>query len=260
MEEKAREWNSDITITNTTEDWAGLGLAGPRSRDILSKLTDTDLSNESFPFLHHRHMTVAGIPVRCLRISYTGELGWEMYIPRKQVKTVYDALLEAGEEFGVGDFGTYALNSMRLEKGFRMWGNEMTTDNNPLEAGLGFFVKMKKEANFIGKEGLQKIKDAGLKRHLVFLFVDADDVDAEGNETIWHEDKVVGMTTSGSYGYTVNKSIAMAYVPPELKAPGTQLEVELLGKRCLATVQKGAPVMIESMRNRPQAKAQQVQA
>jgi len=149
---------------------------------------------------------------------------------------------------GVGDFGTIALNSLRLEKGFRGWGAEMSIDQNPYEAGLGFFVKTKKMADFVGKDALIALKEAGSPRTLVFLYVDVDDVDPEGNESIWHDGKVVGMTTSGSYGNTVKQSMAFAYVPNALAAPGTQVQVELLGKKHVATVQTGAPIMIESAR------------
>ncbi|XP_013400474.1 dimethylglycine dehydrogenase, mitochondrial isoform X1 [Lingula anatina] len=254
MEEQKITGNYDVELINVTDSMAALSLAGPLSRDILSKLTTEDISHEGFPFLTYRQMEVAGVPVRAMRISYTGELGWEFYHARQDTLKLYQALLAAGEEFGVGDFGTYALNSLRLEKGFRMWGAEMTVDNNPLEAGLGFFVKLKKPADFIGKQALQKIKQEGLRRTLVFLTVDTEDVDPEGNETLWYNGKVVGNTTSGTYGYEVKKSIAMAYVPLELSVPGTQVLVEMLGQKWNATVLKEPPVKIEPMRKREQEK------
>ncbi|XP_064618508.1 dimethylglycine dehydrogenase, mitochondrial-like [Lineus longissimus] len=250
VEEKAAEWNCDVSISNVTEDVACLGIAGPKSRDILSKLTTADMSNGAFKFLNTKSIDLAGISVNAMRISYTGELGWELYHKPSDTLKLYEALENAGQEFGIGDFGTYALNSMRIEKGFRGWGAEMTVDLNPFEAGLDFFIKMKKPTNFIGKEALQKIKATGLEKKLVMMKVDISDVDPEGNETVWYQDKVVGMTTSGGYGYQVKESLAMAYVPLELAQAGCQVYVELLGNKRLATVLPDAPVQIESARNK----------
>lgn len=130
----------------------------------------------------------------------------------------------------------------------------MNIDTNPIEAGLGFFIKPDKTADFIGKAAVKEIVKEKPKRHLVYLTVNTSDVDPEGNETVWHNDKVVGNTTSGAYGYTIQESVAFAYVPPELSSPGQQLQVELLGNRCMATVLKQAPIKIEAVRNRPKRK------
>ncbi|XP_019615796.1 PREDICTED: dimethylglycine dehydrogenase, mitochondrial-like, partial [Branchiostoma belcheri] len=169
-----------------------------------------------------------------------GELGWELYHAREDTARLYEALMSAGQEFGLGDFGTYAMGSLRLEKGFRGWGAEMTVDNNPLEAGLGSFIKMSKPADFIGKAALQQLQQEGLTRKLVCLTVEVeeDGPDAEGNETIWHQGEVVGFTTSGAYGYRVQESLAYAYVPLHLAQPGTVVQVELLGSRRPARVQQ----------------------
>ncbi|ELU05418.1 hypothetical protein CAPTEDRAFT_159052 [Capitella teleta] len=250
MEEQQAAGDYDVTLTNVTEDWGVLGLAGPKSREILQKLTETNLDDSQFPFLHARNMTVGDTSVLGIRISYTGELGWELYMRSEDISKVYDALFEVGARSGLGNFGTLAMGSMRMEKGFRAWGSDMNMDTNPLEAGLGFFVKHKKEANFIGKEAIKKLKIKGLERTLVFLNVKAKDVDPEGNESIWHNDLVVGNTTSGGYGYTTQKSIAYAYVPPHLAEPGTEVYVELLGKKRKARVQKAPPLLIEPARNK----------
>ncbi|XP_077988921.1 dimethylglycine dehydrogenase, mitochondrial-like [Glandiceps talaboti] len=257
FEEKIFEGNFDVKITNMTEKKACLGIAGPRSREILQQLTDVDLNHAAFLPMENRYLTVGGVPVLAIRISYTGELGYEMYHDREHTGKLYETLLAAGEPYGMGDFGTYALNSMRLEKGFRLWGSEMITDNNPLEAGLDFFIKLKKKTDFIGKEALLKLKEEGLRRKLVLLSIDTDDVDAEGNETIWLDGKVVGNTTSGGYSYNTNQSVSYAYLPMDLTALGSQVQVELLGKHYTGTVIQEPLLLTEAVRTRRMLKKQQ---
>jgi len=249
MEERNFEWNYDVEIKNVTDDLAVLSVAGPLSREVLSKVTDVDLSDDAYPFLSMKSIQIAGVDVDALRISYTGELGWEIYIPKDRMSDVYNSLIEAGKPLGVGDFGTLAMNAMRLEHGFRGWGAEMTTDSHPYEAGLGFFVKPNKEADFVGKEAVKAIKAQGWERQLVFMNVESD-VDPEGNHAIWYDGKVVGMTTSGAYGYIVGSSIAFGYVPIELAVPGSTVHVEMLGKMYPSIVQKSAPILVESVRAR----------
>ncbi|XP_064474699.1 dimethylglycine dehydrogenase, mitochondrial-like isoform X2 [Ornithodoros turicata] len=241
---------SDVTIQNVTDDIAALGIAGPHSANVLSQLTNVPLDDKTFPFLHARKMSIAEVPVTALRISYTGELGWELYHDRKDTSKLYNALLEAGAPFHIGDFGTYALNSLRIEKGFRLWGADMTVDTNPFEAGLASFVKLKKEAEFIGKQSLKQILQEGPRRTLVHAAVDADDIDPEGNETVWCCNKAVGYTTSGSFGVQSQASLAMAYLPWYLATPGTQIQVELLGQLRDATVLRGPPVPVQVMRRK----------
>lgn len=254
LNEYARQY-SDVTISNITDDYGTLGISGPFSRDVLSKLTDTDMSQEKFKFLTVKDMKIAGIPVKALRLSYTGELGWEIYCKMDQLALLYDALMLAGEEYGIGDFGTYAMTSLRVEKGFRGWGSEMNMDTNPFEAGLGFFIKLNKPSDFVGKEALKKINEDGLTRKVVCLTVDTSDVDPEGDETVWYNGKVVGCTTSGCYGWQVKKSVAYAYLALELCEKGTEVEVELLGERCLARVENDPLVDIEVVRHRKATKA-----
>ncbi|KAJ8286966.1 hypothetical protein GJAV_G00045430 [Gymnothorax javanicus] len=245
----------DVDITNVTEEIGVLGVAGPKSRDVLQKLTDEDLSNDAFKFLHCKSIKLAGVSLRAIRISYTGELGWELYIDNKDMAAVYQAIMEAGQNEGIDNFGTYAMSSLRLEKGFRGWGAEMNCDTNPLEAGLDYFIKLNKPADFIGKKALQEIKASGLKRKLAYLAVDTDDIDPEGNETIWHEGKVVGNTTSGAYSYTKQQSLAFGYLPLELHNIGQKVEVELVGKKYSAVVIEEPLVLTEPTRNRLQKKA-----
>jgi len=232
-------------VLNVTDDWGCLGIAGPLSRDILSPLVDDDLSDNAFPFLHCRRMTVAGVPARVVRISYTGELGWEMYAPSDRLGDIYDALVRSGQ---AGDFGAFALNSLRIEKGFRSWGSDMSADTDPFEAGLGGFVRLDKATEFVGRDAVRRIRAEGARRQLVMLTVDSDDVDAVGNESVWYGDRVVGHTTSGAFGATVNRSLALAYVPIELTSPGTEVSVELVSNRYRAVVEKEAPVKVEAVR------------
>ncbi|XP_077555490.1 dimethylglycine dehydrogenase, mitochondrial-like [Haemaphysalis longicornis] len=252
MDEHLELWQvTDVEIRNVTDSVAALGIAGPHSASVLGTLTSASLDDEKFPFLHAREITICDIPVTALRVSYTGELGWEMYHDRKHTATLYNELLRSGQQYGIKDFGTYALNSLRIEKGFRLWGADMTVDTNPFEAGLDPFIKMKKPADFVGKTALQQILREGLTRKLVHLFVNAPEVDPEGNESVWCYDKVVGYTTSGSYGVQAQQSLAMAYVPFYLAVPGTQVNVELLGKLCPATVLPSAPIPVQVKRRKP---------
>ncbi|KAL7854244.1 hypothetical protein AOLI_G00210880 [Acnodon oligacanthus] len=193
--------------------------------------------------------------LQAIRISYTGELGWELYVDMPKMAEVYQAIMEAGQEEGIDNFGTYAMASLRLEKGFRGWGAEMNCDTNPLEAGLDYFIKLNKPADFIGKKALQEIKAQGLARKLAYLTLDTDNIDPEGNETIWHEGKVVGNTTSGAYSYSTQQSLAFGYLPVQLVTVGQKLEVELLGRKYPATVVQEPLVLTEPTRTRLQKKA-----
>ncbi|KAM9450975.1 dimethylglycine dehydrogenase, mitochondrial [Clarias gariepinus] len=254
IEREAADGDYEVDITNVTDDIGVLGVAGPNSRKVLQKLTSEDLSDGAFKFLHCKAIQLAGVPLRAIRISYTGELGWELYVDMPKLAEVYQAIMEAGREEGIDNFGTYAMASLRLEKGFRGWGAEMNCDTNPLEAGLDFFVKLNKPVDFIGKKALQEIKDQGLMRKLAYLTVDTDNIDPEGNETIWHNGKVVGNTTSGAYSYSIQQSLAFGYLPVELTSVGQKVEVELLGRKYPATVVQEPLVHTEPTRTRLQKK------
>uniref|UniRef100_A0A8C6UY89 Dimethylglycine dehydrogenase, mitochondrial n=1 Tax=Neogobius melanostomus TaxID=47308 RepID=A0A8C6UY89_9GOBI len=255
IETEAREGGYDVEITNVTNDIGVLGVAGPNSRAVLQKLTNEDMSDTGYKFLQYKTIELAGVSVQAVRISYTGELGWEIYVDQKNMATVYEAIMEAGKDHGIDNFGAYAMNSLRLEKGFRGWGAEMNCDTNPLEAGLNYFIKLNKPADFIGKAALQEIKAKGLKRKLSYISVDTDDIDPEGNETIWLDDKVVGNTTSGAYSYSSQQSLAFAYLPVELTSVGQKVEVELLGRKYPAMVIPEPLVLTEPTRTRLQKKA-----
>lgn len=252
ISEHSCKWNYKINLSNVTDSRSCLGVAGPLSRVLLSKLSPYDLSDANFPFLHARDISVAGVPCQAIRISYTGELGWELYHNANDTLKLYGALKDAGSKMDIGDFGTYAINSLRLEKGFRLWGAEMNCDHNPYEAGLGPFVKINKATDFVGKESLLDIRSRGIQSKLVFLKVDTEDVDPEGNESVWSAGKIVGYTTSGAYGYNVGYSVAFAYLPPFLGVPGSEVHVELLGELRPAEILPKPPLDTESAKkNRP---------
>ncbi|KAJ7335883.1 hypothetical protein JRQ81_013824 [Phrynocephalus forsythii] len=254
IEEEAIRGQYNVEINNVTEEIGVLGIAGPYSRKVLQKLTTEDLSDDAFNFLLCKHLKIADIPVTAVRISYTGELGWELYHKQEDSAALYSVIMEAGQEEGIDNFGTYALNTLRLEKGFRAWGAEMNCDTNPLEAGLKYFIKLNKPADFIGKQALKQIKEKGLERQLVYLTLKTDNVDPEGNESVWYNGKVIGNTTSGCYSYSTQQSLAFAYVPMELSKVGQKLEVELLGKNYPATIIQEPLIMTEPTRTRLQKK------
>jgi dimethylglycine dehydrogenase len=230
-----------VEVKNVTDDWGNLVVTGPRARDLLAKLTDADLANASFPWLSAQQIEIAGVPCRALRVSYVGELGWELHHPMERMSELYDAVCEAGAEYGIADFGVYAVNSLRMEKCYRGIGAEMTNEISPVEADLGRFVSMKK-GDFVGRAAIERIRSEGVTQKLVYLDVAAEDADCMGGEPIYDGDRVVGVTTSGGYGHRTGKSLAFAYVAPEFTSVGTKVEVGILESRRPATVIESEPV------------------
>jgi dimethylglycine dehydrogenase len=224
-----------VTITDITNEWGTLVLAGPRCRDLLNKLTDTDLSNEHFPWLTGKKIEVAGVMLRALRINYVGELGWELHMSIDKLEAVYDAIWAAGEEFGIADFGMYALSSLGKEKAYYSWGVELINEITMIEAGMERFVDFNK-GDFIGRDALLQRQNEKLTWKIAYVEVDVKDSDVRGGEPAFVGNEVIGVTTSGAYGYAVQKSLAFVYVPPEYAAPGTTFDIEILGLRYLATV------------------------
>ena len=202
----------DIELTDITEQWGTLALMGPNSRDVLSKLTGADLSNAGFPFGTCREITVAGVTVRALRVTFVGELGWEIHIPIGITATVYDALMAAGAEYGIANAGYRAIESLRLEKGYRVWSADITPSDSPLEAGLGWAVKLGTDIPFLGRQAAEAIRQRPLTKRLVCFTVDDPDIVLLGRETINRNDIPVGWLTSGGWGYTVESNIGYGYV------------------------------------------------
>ncbi|WP_113447794.1 GcvT family protein [Rhizobium cremeum] len=200
-----------VEMVDVTEDWGTLSLMGPKARDVLAAVTKADVSNAAFPFGHAREIAIAGSTVRALRITYVGELGWELHVPIGAIGEVFDALMAAGEPFGVKPVGYRALESLRLEKGYRAWGSDITPNDTPLEAGLGFAVKLKRNADFLGRSALEAVAGQPLKKRLMG-FTAGPDVVLLGRETILRNGEPVGYLTSGGYGYTLGKAIGYGYV------------------------------------------------
>ncbi len=232
--------DGSVTVENVTMKYGVLAVIGPKSRDLLSRITESDLSNQAFPYYSYQDILVGYSPVKALRVNFAGELGWELHVETQFMRSVYLDIQEAGKEFGLVNCGLRAvLNSMRLEKGYLMAG-DICGEETPLQAGLDFFVKFDK-GDFVGREALLKQKEEGLPSKMVFMTVEADDADAYGDEAIWSGGQVVGRVTSGGYGHRVDKSIAFGFVKPEYAKPGTALEIEILNDRRKATVLE-APV------------------
>jgi dimethylglycine dehydrogenase len=225
-----------VTITDITDSYGVLVLAGPRARDVLSLCTKADLSNAGFRWLTGRETVVAGIKgVRLLRVNYVGELGWELHVPMADMPKVYDALMAAGKTHGIRLFGTYAMNSLRMEKAYRGWGSELTTEVDMFEASMERFIRLDK-VDFVGRSPSIAMQQRGPRMKLVYLEVDNTDSDCVGNEPVYRDDTIVGLTTSGGYGHAVNKSLAFAYVGPQFSAPGNQFEILVFNERRAARI------------------------
>jgi 4-methylaminobutanoate oxidase (formaldehyde-forming) len=215
-----RDWHTlrrairgrDATLVDITEETPTIGVMGPRSRDLLASITTTPLDNESFPFGWSRELTVAGIPVRALRISYVGELGWELYVDRDRAVELFDALVAAGQPYDIRAAGYHALNSLRIECGFRHWGHDITDEDTPLEAGLGFTIDWDKAGGFLGRDALLAKKVEPLTRRLVQFKLEDPDMVAYHDEPIFRDGVMVGRTTSGMYGHTVGACLSMGYL------------------------------------------------
>jgi 4-methylaminobutanoate oxidase (formaldehyde-forming) len=202
---------SGCTLTDVTEDWGTLSLMGPLARDVLARVTDADVSNTAFPFGHAREITIAGAKVRALRVTYVGELGWELHTPLSQTGAVFDALMAAGGT-DIRPVGYRALESLRLEKGYRAWSSDITPNDTPFEAGLGWAVKLKANTPFMGRAALEAAQGKPLtKRFAGFTLTDPDAV-LVGRETILRDGQPVGYLTSGGYGYTIGQSIGYGYI------------------------------------------------
>ena len=222
-----------VTLTDVTDDYGTLVLAGPRAREVMAQCTDADLSRR---WLTGQVATVAGVAgVRLLRVNYVGELGWEMHCPMAEMPKVFAAVMAAGEAHGIRLFGTYAMNSLRIEKAYRGWGSELTSELDMFEGGMERFIKLDKP-DFIGKAASLTRKQNGPRTALAYLAVETTDADCLGNEPVYHDGRLVGLTTSGGYGHAAGQSLAFAYVEPALAAPGTKLSVTLFGETCPAVV------------------------
>jgi 4-methylaminobutanoate oxidase (formaldehyde-forming) len=228
--------DGSVEVRDLTSSRACLGLWGPRARDVLQPLTDEDLSNAVFPYLTARWLTVGEVPCLALRVTYVGELGWELYCPTEYGLRLWDTLWQAGQPYGLVAGGYRAIDSLRLEKGYRVWSSDITPTDNPYEAGLGFAVRLQKPVDFIGKPALRAARSSGIQRRLVPLLLDDAESVALGGEPVSVEGRVQGRVTSGGYGYTLERSIAYAYLPTEHAHPEARVAVEVFGQPVPATV------------------------
>ncbi|MDF3415360.1 FAD-dependent oxidoreductase [Sulfitobacter sp. M57] len=225
-----------LSLTDHTTEFDTLIVTGPKSRALFEALdTDADLAAS---WLSIQPAKVAGKECALARVSFAGELGWEIHAANADMPALYDAVVGVGAK----PFGMFALNSMRIEKGYRAWKGDLSTDYSLLEAGLDRFIKFDKPQDFPGKAALQAEKQAGIKKRFVTLTVDAGAQDAPYMSTVWHQGEVVGETTSGDWGYRIGKSVALGTIRADLAAPGTELEINIFGKMCKATVQPDQPL------------------
>jgi len=235
--------DGSVQLSNITMQRGCFVVAGPRSRDVLAKLTDTPLDNASFPWLTGQVCEVGmATDVYLLRVNFVGSLGWELHFPIEYAHHLFEALFKAGEEFGIGMAGMRAMESLRMEKSYRMWGSDLTRDYTPFEAGLDRFVRMNK-GDFIGKAALEKQLAEGVPHRFVTLEVHGvTDADPLGNEPLSAADgRMVGRATAGCYGHVLRKSLAIGYIKPEFAEVGTELSIEILGERKRATVVVESP-------------------
>jgi len=234
------------TVTDVTGAYAVLGLMGPRSRELLARVSDADLDPIAFPFLTSREIPIGQATARASRVTYVGELGWELYVPVEQAGLVYDELAEAGRDLGLRDAGYYALDSLRMEKAYRAWGREVTIDDTPWEAGLGFAVRLDKPAPFVGREALLEQRERILTKRLVTFVLDDAAALPWGDEPILRDGRVVGSVTSAAFGHTLGRAVAMGYVRDpggvdEAYVAGGRFELDVAGDRIPARAGLAAP-------------------
>jgi glycine cleavage system aminomethyltransferase T/glycine/D-amino acid oxidase-like deaminating enzyme len=227
----AGDW---VQVRDTTGGTCCIGLWGPLAREVVGAVSSDDFSNDGLKYFRSKRVVIGGVPVTAMRLSYVGELGWELYTSADNGQRLWDALWKAGQPFGIIAAGRAAFSSLRLEKGYRSWGSDMTTEHDPFEAGLGFAVKMAK-ASFVGKAALEGRTEENSTRRLRCLTVDDGRSLVLGKEPVFYKDLAVGYVTSAAYGYSVRKPIAYSYLPAEVSV-GDSVEIEYFGRRIMATV------------------------
>jgi 4-methylaminobutanoate oxidase (formaldehyde-forming) len=224
------------TVTDVTGAYAVLGLMGPRSRELLARVSDADLGPAAFPFLTSREIAIGQATARASRVTYVGELGWELYVPVEQAGLVYDELAQAGGDLGLRDAGYYALDSLRMEKAYRAWGREVTIDDTPWEAGLGFAVRLDKPVPFLGREALLEQRERTLTKRLLTFVLEDEAALPWGDEPILRDGHVVGTVTSAGFGHTLGRGVAMGYVRDpdgvdDAYVAGGRFELDVAGDR-----------------------------
>jgi dimethylglycine dehydrogenase len=241
--------DGSVRLDNVTMANGVLVVAGPRARDLLRKITDADLSNEKFPWLSGQDIAIHHAPARALRVNFVGELGWELHHPLPYQNAIFDAIMEAGKEFDIRPFGIRAMDSLRIEKSYKYWRGDLFTEYTALESGLDRFVQLNKP-EFVGREALVRQQQQGVPRKFVTIEVDAKESDPWGNEPLFIGRKMVGRTTTGAYGYTLGKSMAVGYVQADVAASGTEMKIVMLGKKRDARILPESPWDPENARLR----------
>ena len=242
-------------LTDVTSGAAVLGVMGPRARALLARLTDADLSNGAFPYLASREIWLASAPVRATRVTYVGELGWELYVAAEFAAGVYDALVAAGDDLGLRHAGYHAMDSLRLEKAYRSWGHDLGSEDTPFEAGLGFAVRLDKGAPFLGREALLAQYQKPLARRLVvFVLEDAEPL-LYHDEPVWRDGALVGRIASGAYGHTLGRAVGLGWVAhadgvTDAFVASGRWEIEIAGDRVAARAQLAPPYDPKSLRVR----------
>jgi dimethylglycine dehydrogenase len=219
-----------VTLRNVSDERIGFQIAGPKARELLARVTIEDVSNEALPFRSAREMDIGLCRALVQRVSYTGDLGYEIYVPAADQLALYQTLTEAGRDLGLQPFGMRAMMSLRVEKSFGSWLREYKPDYMPAETGLDRFVAYNKAADFIGNAAALEEKTRGPQRRLCTFVVDAADADVHGDEPIWLDGTVVGFVTSGGYAHYCEKSVALGFLPVELIKPQQEVEIEILGE------------------------------
>ena len=239
---KALPDDGSVILRPITQKYGVLVLAGPKSRDVLQKLTRTDLANDNFKWLSGQEINVGTATAHALRVNFVGELGWELHHPIETQNTIYDAVMEAGSEFGIKPFGIRAMSAMSIEKSYRLAPRELSIEYNALESGLHRFVHVDK-GEFIGRDGVIKAQEDGLKWNFVTMEVHGvDDYDARGSEALYDlKGDLIGRATNGAYGWRVGKSLALGMVKPEFSEVGTKLQIKMLGKMYDVSVIEESP-------------------
>ncbi|MDQ1722516.1 MAG: dimethylglycine oxidase, partial [Pseudonocardiales bacterium] len=226
--------DSAVQIRDITAGTCCIGLWGPKARDLIQPLTETDFSNGSFKYFRAKQAFIGTVPVTAMRLSYVGELGWELYTTADHGAKLWDVLWQAGQQHGIIAAGRGAFNSLRLEKGYRSFGADMTYEHDPYEAGLGFAVKLDK-GEFIGKEALIRRKES-VTRKLTCLTLTDDTAVVVGKEPVFNGDTCVGYVTSAGYGYTIGRGVAYAWLPTALAEIGTEVQIGYFDERVSAVV------------------------
>ena len=222
-----------VYIEDVSSKFTSIGLWGPKAREVMGAVCEQDVSNQAFPYFSAQKLTIETVPALAFRISYVGELGWEIYTPSEYGPRLWDVLWEAGQAHGIIAGGMGAFDSLRLEKGYRALGTDIHVDYNPFEAGLGWAVRLDQD-EFKGRAALLAIKETGISRKLCCLVLEKGTI--LGKEPVFKDGKAIGYVTSSNFAYSIGKQIAYGYLPIEYSEKGTQVEIEYFGKRLSATV------------------------